>query len=131
MASTYPPHNEDVPIAAIGLGANLPSAAGAPAATIAAAIERLGAYGRITARSALYRTAPVGYLDQPAFVNAAVLMETELAPLLLLDALLGIERSFGRDRGSGPPKGPRMLDLDLLLYKRSRLCEPADDLMLD
>jgi 2-amino-4-hydroxy-6-hydroxymethyldihydropteridine diphosphokinase len=116
MASTYPPHNEDVPIAAIGLGANLPSAAGAPAATIAAAIARLGAYGRITARSALYRTAPVGYVDQPAFVNAAVLLETELRPLPLLDALLGIERSFGRDRAAGPPKGPRTLDLDLLLY---------------
>ncbi len=109
-------HNEDVPIAAIGLGANLPSAVGAPAETIAAAIERLAAYGRVTARSALYRTAPVGYVDQPAFVNAAVLLETELRPLPLLDALLGIERSLGRDRASGPPKGPRTLDLDLLLY---------------
>jgi 2-amino-4-hydroxy-6-hydroxymethyldihydropteridine diphosphokinase len=110
------PHNEDVSIAAIGVGANLPSAVGAPAETIAAAIERLGGYGRVTARSALYRTAPVGYVDQPAFVNAAVLLETELRPLPLLDALLGIERSLGRDRASGPPKGPRTLDLDLLLY---------------
>ncbi len=114
-----------MPIAAIGLGANLPSAAGAPAETIAAAIERLEDYGRVTARSGLYRTAPVGYVDQPAFVNAAVLLETELDPLALLDALLAIERSFGRDRAAGPPKGPRTLDLDLLLYDDLVLDEPA------
>jgi 2-amino-4-hydroxy-6-hydroxymethyldihydropteridine diphosphokinase len=124
-----------VPIAAIGLGANLPSAAGAPAETIAAAIDRLARLGHVTARSGLYRTAPVGYTDQPAFVNAAVLLETELAALPLLDALLGIERSFGRDRAAGPPKGPRTLDLDLLLYNRSsnrsRPGEPAGDLVLD
>jgi 2-amino-4-hydroxy-6-hydroxymethyldihydropteridine diphosphokinase len=105
-----------VPTAAIGLGANLPSASGAPAETISAAIERIAQYGRITARSAFFRTAPVGYIDQPAFVNAAVLLETELQPLPLLDALLAIERGFGRDRAAGPPKGPRTLDLDLLLY---------------
>jgi 2-amino-4-hydroxy-6-hydroxymethyldihydropteridine diphosphokinase len=120
-----PPHNGKVPIAAIGLGANLPSAAGAPAETIAVAIERLARYGFVMARSGLYRTAPVGYIDQPAFINAAVLLETELAPLLLLDALLGIERSFGRDRAAGPPKGPRTLDLDLLLYDDLVLDDPA------
>jgi 2-amino-4-hydroxy-6-hydroxymethyldihydropteridine diphosphokinase len=105
-----------MPIAAIGLGANLPSSAGPPAQTLAAAIERLADYGRIAARSALYRTAPVGYVDQPEFVNAAVLLETELAPRTLLQALLAVERSFGRDRAAGPPKGPRTLDLDLLFY---------------
>jgi 2-amino-4-hydroxy-6-hydroxymethyldihydropteridine diphosphokinase len=122
MGLARPPHNDQVPTAAIGLGANLPSAADSPAQTISAAMERLEQYGRVTARSGFYRTAPVGYVDQPAFVNAAVLLETELAPLSLLDALLGIERSFGRDRTAGPPKGPRTLDLDLLLY---------DDLVLD
>ena len=120
-----PPHNEEVPIAAIGLGANLPSAAGAPVETIAAAMEQLARLGCITARSGLYRTAPVGYADQPAFVNAAVKLETELAPLPLLDALLGIERSFGRDRAAGLPKGPRTLDLDLLLYGGLVLDDPA------
>jgi 2-amino-4-hydroxy-6-hydroxymethyldihydropteridine diphosphokinase len=128
---TRPPHNEQVPTAAIGLGANLRSAAGAPAQTIAAAIDRLGEHGRVTARSGFYKTAPVGYIDQPPFVNAAVLLETELQPQPLLEALLGIERSFGRDRAAGPPKGPRTLDLDLLLYNGSRLGEPADDLVLD
>jgi 2-amino-4-hydroxy-6-hydroxymethyldihydropteridine diphosphokinase len=86
---------------------------------------RLEQYGRVTARSGFYRTAPVGYVDQPAFVNAAVLLETELAPLSLLDALLGTERSFGRDRTAGPPKGPRTLDLDLLLYDDLVLDDPA------
>jgi 2-amino-4-hydroxy-6-hydroxymethyldihydropteridine diphosphokinase len=127
MIATVTPHNEEVPTAAIGLGANLPSTAGAPAQTIAAAIERLAEYGRVTAQSSFYRTAPVGYVDQPAFVNAAVLLETELRPLPLLDALLGIERSFGRDRAAGPPKGPRTLDLDLLLCGDSGL----GDLVLD
>jgi 2-amino-4-hydroxy-6-hydroxymethyldihydropteridine diphosphokinase len=120
-----PPHNETVPTAAIGLGANLPSAAGTPAETIAAAIERLAEYGRVAARSRSYRTAPVGYVDQPVFVNAAVLLETELRPLPLLEALLEIERGFGRDRAAGPPKGPRTLDLDLLLYGDLVLDEPA------
>ena len=120
-----PPHNEQMPTAAIGLGANLPSAAGTPAETLAAAIERLSEYGRVAARSGFYRTAPVGYVDQPAFVNAAVLLETELRPLPLLEALLGIERSFGRDRTAGPPKGPRTLDLDLLLYGDLVLDDPA------
>ncbi len=100
-----------------------------------AAIHRLEEYGRVTARSGLYKTAPVGYVDQPAFVNAAVLLETELSPLALLGELLGIERSFGRDRAVGPPKGPRSLDLDLLLYDRNRdrsgLGEPADDFVTD
>jgi 2-amino-4-hydroxy-6-hydroxymethyldihydropteridine diphosphokinase len=120
-----------VPIAAIGLGANLPSAAGAPATTVLAAMERLVQYGRVAARSGLYRTAPVGVEDQPVFVNAAVLVETELAPLTLLDGLLEIERSFGRDRAASVPKGPRTLDLDLLFYNKSRLGEPADDVVLE
>jgi 2-amino-4-hydroxy-6-hydroxymethyldihydropteridine diphosphokinase len=114
-----------MPTAAIGLGANLPSAAGAPLETIRAAINRLEEYGRVTARSGLYKTAPVGYVDQPVFVNAAVLLETELQPLPLLEGLLGIERSFGRDRAASPPNGPRTLDLDLLLYNNFVLNDPA------
>jgi 2-amino-4-hydroxy-6-hydroxymethyldihydropteridine diphosphokinase len=120
-----------MPTAAIGLGANLPSAAGAPLETIRAAINRLEELGRLTARSGFYKTAPVGYIDQPVFVNAAVLLETELQAMRLLEGLLGIERSFGRDRAAGPPNGPRTLDLDLLLYNRSRLGEPPDNLVLD
>ena len=114
-----------MPIAAIGLGANLPSAVGVPAETIAATIGHLAKYGRVLAASSMYRTAPVGYVDQPAFVNAAVLLETSLAPLALLHGLLELERSFGRDRAASPPKGPRTLDLDLLLYDDLGLDDPA------
>jgi 2-amino-4-hydroxy-6-hydroxymethyldihydropteridine diphosphokinase len=75
---------------------------------------------RVTARSALYRTAPVGYDNQPDFVNAAAEIETGLAPLALLHALLALETAHGRERPF--PNAPRVLDLDLLFY---------DDLVMD
>lgn len=60
----------------------------------------------------------MGYLSQPDFVNAAALLETRLGPLELLQGLLGIERAMGRDRSAAvPAKGPRIIDLDLLLYR--------------
>jgi len=99
----------------IGLGANLPSRAGVPEATLQAAIEELSGLGRIVARSSLYRTEPIGREDQPAFMNAAVQLETELQPEALLGGLLGVERRFGRDRSCEGRNGPRTLDLDLLL----------------
>lgn len=80
-----------------------------------AAMNDLHAAGQVVARSSLYRTEPVGYADQPAFVNAAVLLETELDPEALLNFLLATEHSYGRDRSHDVPKGPRSLDLDLLL----------------
>jgi 2-amino-4-hydroxy-6-hydroxymethyldihydropteridine diphosphokinase len=100
----------------IGLGGNVPSAAGAPEVTLARAVERLGSLGRVVRRSRLYSTAPVGFADQPRFVNAAVALETELPARDLLDGLLAIERGFGRDRADAIPNGPRTLDLDILLY---------------
>ena len=104
-------------LAAIALGANLPSPAGPPEATLAAAVQCLASLGRITARSSLYSTAPVGLLaDQPRFLNAVVALETDLAPRDLLDALLTIERDFCRDRAATLPNGPRTLDLDILFY---------------
>jgi 2-amino-4-hydroxy-6-hydroxymethyldihydropteridine diphosphokinase len=104
------------PLAAISLGANLPSKAGSPEQTLLAAIDELAGAGRVEARSSLYRTEPVGIADQPAFVNAAVTLTTTLAPEALLDFLLSIERRYGRDRQNDPPRGPRTLDLDLLLF---------------
>ncbi len=100
----------------IGLGANLPSETGLPDATLAAAAARLREVGRVRARSSLYSTAPVGYADQPRFVNAAARLETELTPFELLGALLLIEKSFGRNRAQSFENGPRTLDLDILLY---------------
>ncbi len=79
------------------------------------AIEGLVHLGRVVVRSSVYETDPVGYRDQPAFLNAVVALETELEPVPLLRGLLAIEVQMGRDRSHGKPKGPRTLDLDLLM----------------
>jgi 2-amino-4-hydroxy-6-hydroxymethyldihydropteridine diphosphokinase len=100
---------------AIGLGANLPSSVGGPEQAVQAAMDDLAAAGRVVARSSLYRTEPVGMAEQSAFVNAAAILETDLDPEALLDFLLATERSYGRDRARDVPKGPRTLDLDVLL----------------
>lgn len=83
--------------------------------TVRAAMEDLAATGRVVARSSLYRTEPVGLTEQPAFVNAAAVVETALDPEGLLEFLLATERNYGRDREHDVPKGPRALDLDVLL----------------
>lgn len=77
---------------------------------------------RVVARSALYRTAPVGYDNQPDFVNAAAELSTELEPLALLHALLALETAHGRERPF--PNAPRVLDLDLLLYDDLQMATP-------
>ena len=101
--------------AAIALGSNLSSQWGGREQTLALAIERLGALGEVKAISTFLDTAPMVYIDQPRFLNAAVLLETSLEPLPLLHALLAIELALGRDRSATAiPKGPRTLDLDLL-----------------
>ena len=103
-------------IAAIALGSNLHSPWGDPAATIAEAVHRLGTLGRVTALSTLRLTEPEGYLDQPQFFNGALLLDTQFSPLALLEGLLAIERDMGRTRDGIAAKGPRTIDLDLLLY---------------
>lgn len=100
----------------IGMGANLPSTAGEPEATLAAAVVRFAKLGRVSALSSLYSTAPVGFADQPRFINAVARLETDLTPFSLLGALLLIEQEFGRDRRSSLENRPRTLDLDILLY---------------
>ncbi|AJQ87431.1 2-amino-4-hydroxy-6-hydroxymethyldihydropteridine diphosphokinase [Xanthomonas oryzae pv. oryzicola] len=98
----------------VGLGANL----GPAEASVRAAIATLGAVPQTTliAASRLYRTPAWGHADQPDFINAVAQLRTGLAPLPLLEALLGIEQAFGRERRAGERWGPRTLDLDLLLY---------------
>jgi 2-amino-4-hydroxy-6-hydroxymethyldihydropteridine diphosphokinase len=114
-----------MPTAYIGMGGNLASAAGPPDATLAAAVNRLQSLGRVTCRSSLYSTAPVGYAAQPRFVNAVVALETGLPPRALLQGLMRIEQEFGRDRTAGFQNGPRTLDLDILLYGDLRVSEPG------
>jgi 2-amino-4-hydroxy-6-hydroxymethyldihydropteridine diphosphokinase len=95
----------------VGFGANL----GDPAAVLRAAAVEVGRRaGRLAAGSRIYRSAPVGYPDQPEFRNAVARLETPLTADALLDVLLAIEAGFGRVRGIR--FGPRTLDLDLLWY---------------
>ena len=108
-------------LAAIALGSNLPSPFGPPEATLREAVARIARLGTVRAVSSFHDTAPVGYTAQPRFLNAALLLESTLTPsepqaLALMSALLAVERALGRDRAASPPKGPRTLDLDLLLY---------------
>jgi len=107
----------------VGLGSNL----GERETTLRAAVGRLGGLPETEVRrvSAFRDTEPVGYIHQPRFLNGAVELETALAPRELLDALLELERDFGRDRSSTPPQGPRTLDLDLLLYGNEEVDEPG------
>jgi 2-amino-4-hydroxy-6-hydroxymethyldihydropteridine diphosphokinase len=102
-------------VAAIAMGSNLDSQWGDREANLREAIARGARLGEVRAVSSFYDTAPVGYTEQPRFLNGAMLLETELEPLDLMRALLAIEREMGRDRAASPAKGPRVIDLDLLL----------------
>ncbi|MDE2482965.1 MAG: 2-amino-4-hydroxy-6-hydroxymethyldihydropteridine diphosphokinase [bacterium] len=95
----------------IGIGSNL----GDPPARVRAGIEALRALGEVVAVSSLYRSAPWGRGDQPSFVNAAVVLETALAPHALLRGLKRAERDLGRV--AGERWGPREIDLDILDYE--------------
>ncbi len=108
-------------VATIGLGANLDD----PAAQVEYALAELDRlpHTRLVARSPLYASAPVGYVDQPDFINAVAQVETGLAPRALLAALLDIEHRHGRERSFR--NAPRTLDLDLLLYGAARFHEPG------
>jgi 2-amino-4-hydroxy-6-hydroxymethyldihydropteridine diphosphokinase len=108
----------------IGMGGNLASWAGEPQATLAAAARRLESLGRVVRRSSLYSTEPVGYAEQPRFLNAVVALETELEPGELLRSLMAIEQEFGRDRTAGIANGPRTLDLDILLLGEEEISRP-------
>jgi 2-amino-4-hydroxy-6-hydroxymethyldihydropteridine diphosphokinase len=112
----------------IGMGGNLASWAGTPAGTLAAAALRLESLGRVARRSSLYSTEPVGFAEQPRFVNAVIALETELEPRELLEGMLAIEQEFGRDRATGFANGPRTLDLDILLFGDQEICEPDLDI---
>jgi 2-amino-4-hydroxy-6-hydroxymethyldihydropteridine diphosphokinase len=107
----------------VGLGSNL----GDREETLRGAVDALRALPRTDVRgvSTFRDTAPVGYVDQPRFLNGAVELETALAPRELLAELLRIERELGRDRARGTPQGPRTADLDLLLYGEERIDEPG------
>ena len=113
-------------LAAIALGSNLESRFGDREANLREAVRRIDALGEVRAVSSFYDTEPVGYLEQPRFLNAALVLETELKPGALMQELLGVELTMGRERARVGAaiavargaifKGPRVIDLDLLLY---------------
>jgi 2-amino-4-hydroxy-6-hydroxymethyldihydropteridine diphosphokinase len=109
-------------IAYVGLGSNLAE----PRQQVEAALNMLSSLPRTTllARSRLYATEPWGQRDQPGFVNAVAALDTQLSARELLDSLLAIERRAGRER-NGERWGPRILDLDILLFGDARIDEPA------
>ena len=74
--------------------------------------------------SSIYETEPVDVVDQPRFLNAAACGTTRLAPRALLEAVHGVERSLGRDRSTERRRGPRTIDVDLLLYEGHLLDDP-------
>ncbi|MDF0605225.1 2-amino-4-hydroxy-6-hydroxymethyldihydropteridine diphosphokinase [Neisseriaceae bacterium TC5R-5] len=96
----------------VALGSNLEQPATQIQAALAALAELTGS--RLLVHSSLYRTVPVGYVDQPDFINAVAELDTRLSPHQLLQALMQIEQSFGRVRTF--QNAPRVLDLDLLYY---------------
>lgn len=97
-------------VAYLSLGSNL----GDREEQLRRAISRLAEHGRVLSVSAFYETEPVEVRDQPWFLNCAVALETSEAPEQLMSALLGIEREMGRERIR--KKGPRTVDIDILLY---------------
>ena len=107
--------------AAIALGSNMEE----PLVQVRLAFDELAALPStvMVKRSSLYRTVPVGYAEQPPFINAVALVDTKLGPRALLDHLLEIERRHGRVRDI--PNGPRTLDLDIVLYGEQVIDEPG------
>ena len=105
-------------VAYLSLGSNL----GDREAQLREAIRRLGELGEVKRVSSFYETEPVEFTDQPWFVNCAVEFDTQLPADELLENLLKIEQQMGRVRNQ--PKGPRNIDIDLLLYDQKVIRGP-------
>lgn len=95
----------------LGLGSNL----GDKRANIARALDLLAATCRVIRVSSLYKTDPVGFKDQDWFLNCVAKADTKLGPAALLEALKSIEQEMGRKERVR--NGPRVIDLDILLYE--------------
>ena len=105
-------------VACFSIGSNL----GDARCNVSEAIDRLGKAGRILRRSGYYLTAPWGITDQPHFINVAVQVETELPPRELLHLVLDIESEMGR--ATSFHWGPRLIDIDILVYGDLKIDEP-------
>jgi 2-amino-4-hydroxy-6-hydroxymethyldihydropteridine diphosphokinase len=94
----------------LGLGGNL----GDPPATFQQALELVGRFAEVTKVSKLYKSKPYGFVDQPDFYNAAAQLSSNLSPLDLLARLQEVEKQLGKKVVR--ENGPRVIDLDLLVY---------------
>lgn len=103
----------------LGLGSNL----GDRVEQLEEAIRRLSELGRVSGRSSMIETAPWGFTDQPDFLNMAVALDTTLSPRDLLDGVKRIEREMGRVPTFR--NGPRVIDIDILLYGDRSVEEPG------
>jgi 2-amino-4-hydroxy-6-hydroxymethyldihydropteridine diphosphokinase len=103
----------------LSLGSNIGDREG----NLREALVRLGELGTVRKVSSFYETEPVEFTDQPWFLNCAVELDTERSPRDLLNGMLAIEQAMGRERVQ--PKGPRLIDLDILLFGDVVLNEPG------
>jgi 2-amino-4-hydroxy-6-hydroxymethyldihydropteridine diphosphokinase len=103
----------------LSLGSNL----GDRAANLREAIQRLADLGNVVTASSFYETEPVELTAQPWFLNCVVKLDTEKMPRQLISAILSLEQSMGRQRKQ--KKGPRIIDIDILLFGSSVIEIPS------
>jgi len=103
----------------LSMGSNL----GDRAVHVRSAIERLRAFGKVAAVSSFYETEPIEVVAQPWFLNCVVELDTEKTPEQLLAGILNLEREMGRERKQN--KGPRLIDVDILLFGDSIIASPG------
>ncbi len=102
----------------LSLGSNV----GDRLANLQHAARKLHAHVILTQVSSVYETEPVGFTEQPWFLNAVLEGDTDLSPAALLDCALAIEQSLGRERSV--PNAPRTIDIDILLYGEDVIATP-------
>ena len=105
----------------LSLGSNL----GNREANLRSAMARLNQVGRVVSVSSFYETEPVEFTAQPLFLNCALAFETMDKPAHLLNKVLTIEREMGRTRTEEQRKGPRIIDIDILLFDHAIRASPA------
>jgi 2-amino-4-hydroxy-6-hydroxymethyldihydropteridine diphosphokinase len=104
----------------LSLGSNLGDRDG----HLQSALQHLAGLGSVTKGSSLYETEPVEFTAQPEFLNCVVEIETPLAAPELLAGILAVELDMGRNRAQQPPKGPRTIDIDILLFGEAIVSSP-------
>ena len=108
----------------LSLGSNLESNLGSRADHLRLSVGKLSGLGTVTRESLMYETEPMEFTEQPEFLNCAAELETALSAEALLAGILAIERAMGRDRTAQLAKGPRVIDIDILLFGNAVVNSP-------